>query len=572
MQENTGEVVAAGEPNAALTTIKVLKQTDTHAVIGGYGVVFGGRDLVGDTFTKSTDFMLDLVPSKPVLYDHGLGDVKGIIGAVSTAEVKADGLWIEAELERHQEYVEEVLTLVEKGALGWSSGSFPQLARRDETKTITQWPIVEMSLTPTPAEPRTINIERIKSLLPQEVIDAIVAEASTETDGTSVVAPQSTGEEENSQLEDIGEPNMSEKQEVAEVVETKATETKSADAAILKALEALTARIETVEKQPVNEIKSVATGAPVVLKHGRGDSETQALKAFLMGDAGKEFEVKASNATDMNIGTAADGGNTVPTGFHSEIIARRDETMLAASLPVRRIPGSGTTVDVPTDDEADGEFVTTAEAATFDLDAPAIGKKSLTLVKKTKYVDVSYELLDDTGVNLQAFLADFVGRGMAKTHNDMLVTEVETNGTSFKTFASATAIAFGEVEDIVGNDDLGEYLNEDAAVAWVTRNSTLWDIKSIVGSDRQYAVNVDRGRSILGYPVHTSQKVETVATGNKSILFGNWRYVGMREAPGITFIRDPYTVAVSGQVRLLWHFRTVYGVLQPEAIGYGEQA
>jgi len=26
---------------------------------------------------------------------------------------------------------------------------------------------------------------------------------------------------------------------------------------------------------------------------------------------------------------------------------------------------------------------------------------------------------------------------------------------------------------------------------------------------------------------------------------------------------------VSGQVRLLWHFRTVYGVLQAEAIGYG---
>jgi HK97 family phage major capsid protein len=233
-----------------------------------------------------------------------------------------------------------------------------------------------------------------------------------------------------------------------------------------------------------------------------------------------------------------------------------------------KVPGVGTTVDVPIDNEADGEFVSTNEATDFDLDAPAVDKVSLTLVKYTKYVDVSYELLDDSGVNLIGFLADFVGRGMAKTHNSLLLTEVAANGTSLNTFASATAIAFGEPEEIVGNDDLANYLDEDNAIAWVMRASTHWAIKSIVGDDRQYSVNVDGGRSLLGYPVLYSQKAAATAASAKDIYFGNWRYVGFREAPGITFIRDPYTVAIKGQIRLLWHFRTVYKVLQAEAIGY----
>jgi phage head maturation protease len=73
------------------------------------------------------------------------------------------GIWIEAELDRHKAYVDYVVQLVEKGALGWSSGSVGHLTRRSG-KSITQWPIIEMSLTPTPAEPRTLGVELIKSL------------------------------------------------------------------------------------------------------------------------------------------------------------------------------------------------------------------------------------------------------------------------------------------------------------------------------------------------------------------------------------------------------------------------
>lgn len=280
----------------------------------------------------------------------------------------------------------------------------------------------------------------------------------------------------------------------------------------------------------------------------------------------------ASNATDMNIGTAADGGNVVPTGFYNQIVARRDESDLASKLPLLNIPtsGGGNAFDIPVDNEADGEFVATTEAQDFDLDAPALDKKTATLVLYSKYTDVSYQLLRSTPTDLMGFLANFVGRGWAKTRNSLLLTEVAANGTALKTFAAAAAIAAGEPEDIVANDDLANYLDEDAAVAWVMRSATHWDIKSLTGNSRLYEVQaaMSGGRELLGYPVFYSQKAAAVAASAKPVYFGNWRYVAKADGNALTFLRDPYTVAIKGQVRLLWHFEIDFVVVQAEAIGY----
>ena len=175
-----------------------------------------------------------------------------------------------------------------------------------------------------------------------------------------------------------------------------------------------------------------------------------------------------------------------------------------------------------------------------------------------------------------AFLEDFVGRGQAKTHNNLLLTEVATNGKLLHTFQSATAIADGEIEDIEADDDLGAYLDDSASVGWVMRNSTLGAIRKISGNDRVYAVESGGGpgvaasRTLIGYPIYRSNQAAAIATGNATVYFGNWYFVGKREAPSMTLLRDPYTV--DGLVQLKYYFRTVYGVLQSEAIGRAEQA
>ena len=151
--------------------VHIKSKTDDHLVVAGWGVVFGGEDVVGDTFTKDTDFMLNLVPEKLIFYDHTQSEVEHLIGKSILVENKDSdsiaGLWVEAQLERHRAYVEEIEELINKGVLGWSSGSAGHLIRYvggGWQGKIKRWPIIEFSLTPTPAEPRTIGVESIKHL------------------------------------------------------------------------------------------------------------------------------------------------------------------------------------------------------------------------------------------------------------------------------------------------------------------------------------------------------------------------------------------------------------------------
>lgn len=147
--------------------VSIKAITDETITVEGWGVIFGDEDLYGDEFKSETDFMLDLVPEKLTLYDHTLGAVKNIIGTVTSVEMKKNGdiggLWVEAELDRSEAYVEQVVELLEKGVLGWSSGSVPHLVERAGS-FVKRWPIVEFSLTPTPAEPRTLGVDVLKVL------------------------------------------------------------------------------------------------------------------------------------------------------------------------------------------------------------------------------------------------------------------------------------------------------------------------------------------------------------------------------------------------------------------------
>jgi HK97 family phage major capsid protein len=165
----------AGE--RALTCIKWLGE---HRV-GGYGVVWGDAehtDLHGDYFTPETNFFLPprslpkgerVAVSWPWLYDHAMSPLPAdavkdddardyILGVVDAVRLDDLGLWIEAQLKTHEEWARQVLELVNKGVLHWSSGSSSYLVSRRNDGWLKNWPIVEMSSTPAPAEPRNTRI------------------------------------------------------------------------------------------------------------------------------------------------------------------------------------------------------------------------------------------------------------------------------------------------------------------------------------------------------------------------------------------------------------------------------
>lgn len=141
-------------------------------LIHGPGIVRGGRDLVGDTFTKATDHGFARSPiGMPVYYDHAQRGIKSQIGTVTGYEDEGDYIDFTIELDRRHKYINEVLQLEDQKALGLSSGAVGHLVVRQQGE-LKRWIVGELSLTPTPAEPRT-NTTRMQTQAKAEPAKAI---------------------------------------------------------------------------------------------------------------------------------------------------------------------------------------------------------------------------------------------------------------------------------------------------------------------------------------------------------------------------------------------------------------
>lgn len=183
------------------TEIKTLYDDGETMRIGAHLVLFGSADQTDispltkdgrgrDYFDKNTDF--GLIEGKgvaPVLYHHGLNPVlKGRHLAMADLTLVDDGVWMEAELKSRDAYEKRIMQLVRQGKLGTSSGS-PRDQTEREVKTNSQgetvhyvkkWPLgTDASLTPTPAEPRTMAME-IKSLEEVENFEDELIEVAVE--------------------------------------------------------------------------------------------------------------------------------------------------------------------------------------------------------------------------------------------------------------------------------------------------------------------------------------------------------------------------------------------------------
>lgn len=147
-----------------------------YGKIGGYLVVFTGpndRDSYNEYFTQKTDYGLDWYKNQPVLYHHGQNDsLVTPIGIITNLRVDAYGVYAEATLDVNHEdpiirdYARKAYTEVNAGSLFWSSGSASHIVRVTDDGEILQWPIVEGSLTPKPAEEQgRTHVDVIRAVL-----------------------------------------------------------------------------------------------------------------------------------------------------------------------------------------------------------------------------------------------------------------------------------------------------------------------------------------------------------------------------------------------------------------------
>lgn len=138
-------------------TVKFAEGSDT--IIEGYGVPFG-LDLDGQHFESDTDRCHEWFPKggRPILYHHGFNETIKMapVGWELTTEPRDEGDWVRGELDKASKFYARVAKLVREGGLGWSSAAPDHKVKVAKGGKIEQWPVIEYSLTPTPAFPNQV--------------------------------------------------------------------------------------------------------------------------------------------------------------------------------------------------------------------------------------------------------------------------------------------------------------------------------------------------------------------------------------------------------------------------------
>jgi HK97 family phage major capsid protein/HK97 family phage prohead protease len=289
-------------------TVKIKEQTDDTVTITGYGVVFGGSDLDGETFTADTKYYLDNYQTAPMFYDHKQGALKHAIGSVKSITQDEIGLFVEAELDKSADYVDGVLKLIDKGVVGMSSGTLSHIAERKNT-TITEWPLGEVSLTVIPAEPRTISNVVIKQLAGDASLKALIPEAwfkhaeneaTAKTPAVEVLQTDSTN----------GEQTMSDETKAVQDNEWRERHDKQVKANT----DQLNKLIKLLEESPANK-KAMSQRKGGVTKYTPTKSLGDASIALRKGEWDYLKSVYSFNKTTMVEGTGTLGGFTIPEGW-----------------------------------------------------------------------------------------------------------------------------------------------------------------------------------------------------------------------------------------------------------------
>ena len=514
----------------------------------GRGVVYGGEDLTGDRFSKDTDFGGSRpFVGMPVYYDHALGGIKSQIGVVKVWTPSDEGIDVQIELDRRHKYAADVMKLAEQGALGLSTGALPHLVERVDGE-IKRWVVGEISLTPTPAEPRTTT------------------EVSTK--GTTVrTAAGNTGHD-----------------DIKTAVPTEDTEhtmdnIKDAVKAAINELAGEPVAGGTIHNAPA--VKAAPAAVEIVNPFDTNEYH-QAYKSFMRGNEDASVLNTLHNAKKaafktLTEATNNDGGFTVPTTINREITARRDELSFLGQIGFTRVQTESWKHIMPAQSVKATPGIV-AEGVTATASEPNLANsKTIQLYKDTLEFALSDELMADTSSNLESFLQNEIARAMAVSANNYIV---NGSGSSqpyglltrvTNTFAfSATAITNAQIVGL-STDVAGEYLT-NGETGFIMQNSTWGALKTLdLTNYNRITDTVNGQRTVEGWPVMLSAQIAAIGTTNKSVIFGNYAYYAFVErASGVQIER--WRDVRKGLTYIVASWRYGGDVTQIEAFSVGVHA
>ena len=319
-------------------------------------------------------------------------------------------------------------------------------------------------------------------------------------------------------------------------------------------LDGLSARIKRAEDAEAREadIRASMGSLPKGEESRGASSNVEQLRSFLTGES-RSYSAPANPAwaqyRALSKGSATAGGNTVPTDFVSRLYEHLIETATVARISTVITTDSGEQIDWPVT-TSHGSAALVAEATALQESDSAFAKRALGAYKYGRLIYVSSELLTDTSVDLEGYLARAAGRAVGNA----LGTDLAVGNGSSKPSGIAQTSTLGvtganSVAGVFTADNLidlyfsviGPYRDSPSA-AWLMRDATLANVRKLKDTTNQYlwqpSIQLGQPDTLMGKPVYTDPNIAAVAATAKSVFFGDMSAYVTRLAGGVRFERS----------------------------------
>ena len=287
----------------------------------------------------------------------------------------------------------------------------------------------------------------------------------------------------------------------------------------------------------------------------------------------------------MSTTTVGEGGYTVQSNVAATLIDALKEYggMRATSTILQTAQGNP--LSFPTSDGTAevGEWI--AQNVTATGADPSFGTVALNVFKaSSKIVAVPYELLQDSTIDIEAFVAGRLAARLGRITNtgytvgtgsgqpNGIVTAASTGVTAANSSSQVTAITYDSIIDLIHSVDPAyrarrcTFMLNDASVKVIRK---IKDGQSRPLFVPGYEVGVPGGApdTLCGYPIVVNQDVAVMAASAKSVVFGDLASYYIRDAMEVTLFRftdSAYTKL--GQVGFLGWMRTGGNLLDTAAV------
>jgi HK97 family phage major capsid protein len=272
-------------------------------------------------------------------------------------------------------------------------------------------------------------------------------------------------------------------------------------------------------------------------------------------------------------------GSPVPTSFYDEVImlARAAGPMLETSTVLTT--ASGENLQIPSL-SAYSTATLTSEAASISESDPIFNAfVTLSAYKFAFLVQLSQELIEDSGVDILAFLAQQVGNELGFRANTALTTgsgSSQPNGIVTAAGSALTGTATGGaftadnlISLVYSIDRAGRVLPGGGFQMNATALAAMRSLKDSAG---YYvfspALNAQAQDLLLGYPVYENPAMSSPAANTKSVIFGNLKSYYVRQVGGIRLDRSDDFAFANGLVTFRAQIRLDGNLIQTSHVKF----